>query len=224
MCGRLTNTKKEPDLSAFLWRTFSLEHHGLLNHQPQYNIAPSQKVWSVIHDQDHFRFGSLRWGLLNPARQKSLIINARSETVRQLPTFRQSFLTLRCLILMDGFYEWDQRFQRHHVYYFYHQHRLPILFAGIWFPQVNAQGETIYSMVLLTTKASAFMQPIHDRLPVMLNPDQYRFWLHPKTNPDELSFLFEPENFKGLTNHQVSTYVNASQHNNEQCIQPLQPI
>jgi putative SOS response-associated peptidase YedK len=222
MCGRFTNTKTEREITSFIWQQFSVENTEILNHLPQYNIAPSQKIWSVIFFRDQFRFGSLKWGIQPSSLNKNFIINARSETANQLPTFRQSFHSRRCLILTDGFYEWDQRVQRKRVHYFYHEAHLPIMMAGLWFPQINSRGEKIYSVVLLTTKASALMRPIHDRLPVMVNPDQYRFWLDPKTKPDELPFLFEPENFKGLLSHQVSSYVNASDHNDIQCIQPIE--
>jgi len=218
MCGRLTLHHDWQRTTHFLVEQFSVDPQETILALPQYNLAPTQTLLVLIHDQKQYRIGPMKWGFSSPSSPGRPMINARSETIHEKPLFRQSFIKKRCLILASGFYEWDRRHQPAQPYWFYPQTKPFILIAGIYQSGINEKGHKYANVCMLTTQANAIMQPIHDRLPVILNPDQYHHWVYPRTPIDELTFLFKPTNFLDLKMHPVTAMVNRATYQNQEAI------
>ncbi|WP_017651942.1 SOS response-associated peptidase [Fortiea contorta] len=222
MCGRFT--LKQP--ASALVEAFHLQSSPHLS--AQYNIAPTQMVTTVLHNgaNNNREFQQLRWGLIpswakDPAIGAKLI-NARSETVAQKPSFRSAFKRRRCLVVADGFYEWKKQPGKKQPFYFQLQDKQPFGFAGLWEQWLSPSGEEILSCTILTTTANELLQPIHDRMPVIIAPQDYDFWLDPQEQtPESLQQLLIPYPVAAMTAYPVSTLVNNSQHNTPDCILPL---
>ncbi len=199
--------------------------------QPHYNIAPSQAIAVVCNTASPSgrQLKLLRWGLI-PSWAKdpsigSKLINARSETVAEKPSFRAAFKRRRCLILADGFYEWqrlegDKR--KKQPFYFRMVDDRPFALAGIWELWQGPDGQEVETCAILTTQANELLQPIHDRMPVILNPEDYDLWLDP--NPDlidSIQSLLKPYSADLMESHPVSTRVNSPSNDSPECNQPL---
>ncbi|HEY9656670.1 MAG TPA: SOS response-associated peptidase, partial [Crinalium sp.] len=183
MCGRFSLTQSANALAE----TFQLE--TLPEWTPRYNVAPTQAVLAIAAAPAHSRQVRLfRWGLV-PSWAKDLtigakLINARAETVAEKPSFRVAFKQRRCLILADGFYEWhriDRKTKQ--PYYFQLADRQPFAFAGLW-ERWQGDDTVVETCTILTTQANELLQPIHDRMPVILAPEEYDRWLDPTATPD----------------------------------------
>lgn len=221
MCGRFGLHFDWQKTSHFLWDQFQVESKEEKPTLPQYNIAPTHQVITLIHDGQKFRLGTTQWGFPLSDQTSQVVINARSESIFEKPMFRQAVKTKRCLILSSGFYEWKRDEKPSRVFWFHGNNQPYMVFAGIYHTVKNLDGkQTVYS-AMLTTSANAVMQPIHDRIPVMLNPDQYLHWVNPKTSIDELVFLFKPTNYIGLQQYEVSPYVNQVKHNDAMCLEAI---
>lgn len=222
MCGRYTLSKP----AAVLAQTFHLDNVPDL--APQYNIAPTQIVGAVLYNSDTARseFQQLRWGLI-PCWSKDLgmgakLINARAETVAEKPAFRSAFKHRRCLIVADGFYEWQKLEDKKQPFYFHLQDGKPFGFAGLWEQWESPEGEKIFSCTIVTTEANKLLQPLHERMPVILQPHDYDLWLDPQVKTAErLQPLLHPYSSEAMTAYPVSTAVNNPKHNSPDCIKPL---
>jgi putative SOS response-associated peptidase YedK len=193
-----------------------------------YNIAPTQMVATVLHNLDSNKreFQQLRWGLIPSWAKDSGIgaklINARAETVAEKPSFRSAFKRRRCLVLADGFYEWQRQQGKKQPFYFRLQDGQPFAFAGLWESWRSPANEEITSCTILTTTANELLQPIHDRMPVILKPQDYDLWLDPQVEtPQPLQQLLCPYPAPAMTAYAVSTLVNNSRHNSSECIMPI---
>lgn len=192
----------------------------------RYNIAPTQPVATVClpDGQTHRQFQWMRWGLI-PSWAKDIkigarLINARSETVTEKPAFRSSFKRKRCLVIANGFYEWQKAGKQKQPYYFQMKDGAPFAFAGLWDSWQPPEGETIVSCTLLTTTANEVLQPVHDRMPVILQPEAYTQWLDPQNkNSEELLPLLEPYPEAAMKAYPVSTLVNNPTNDVHQCIE-----
>ncbi|AFY30697.1 SOS response-associated peptidase [Calothrix sp. PCC 7507] len=222
MCGRFT--LKQP--AASIAQAFHVDSVPDLT--PQYNIAPTQMVITVLHhvESNKREFQQLRWGLI-PSWAKdvaiaSKLINARSETVAEKPSFRAAFRRRRCLVVADGFYEWQRQPGKKQPFYFSLQDGQPFGFAGLWERWQSPSGEEITSCTILTTTANELLQPIHDRMPVIVAPKDYNLWLDPQMQtPETLQQLLLPYPAQAMTAYPVNTLVNNSQHNTPECIIPV---
>ena len=222
MCGRFAQITPTGDLIKIFEVTNSLPL------QPRFNIAPTEVV-AVIRAFDHHRqLAILRWGLI-PRWANDLSIgyktfNARSETAHIKPSFKAALKARRCLIPASGFYEWDKIGKFKQPYYISRNDGCPMALAGLWDQWVDRQsGEIIESCTILTTSANRTVGRIHDRMPVILEPNDYGLWLdHKVQRIEEFSDLFSPaaDNILGLA--PVSTYVNKAGHEGPQCVAPLQ--
>jgi putative SOS response-associated peptidase YedK len=221
MCGRFGLHQSWQTTSLFLFDHFKVEFDERQLSLPLYNIAPTQQILILIHDGAHFRVGLSTWGFSLSSTNPKPVINARSESVFETTLFRQSIRSKRCLILASGFYEWRRSTTPSQPFWFYDQHQPFLVFAGLYQTIINKAQERIVQSAMLTTSSNDLMAPIHDRIPVMLNPDQYQHWVHPKTPMDELKFLFKPTNFKSLSTYEVSTYVNKVANQDATCLQPI---
>lgn len=222
MCGRFTFTQPE----NLVTEVFQLSSSPTLS--PRYNIAPTQSVPTVLLDSDdgERQFKMLRWGLI-PSWAKDMkmgaaLINARAETVAEKPAFRSAFKRRRCLILADGFYEWQQEEKKKQPYYFRLQEGKLFAFAGLWERWEKGEGDAIESCTIITTEANELMQPFHDRMPVILDPKDYEKWLDSQVQkPESLQSLLQPYQSEEMTVYPVSTKVNNARTDSPDCIKQL---
>lgn len=212
MCGRFVVSYTLEQLKEFLSTTYSIFDFDE-EYEPRYNVAPSQNVLSIIYDGNNYRVGSLRWGFV-PAFAKDeksgfKMINARSETVIEKKAFRNSFYNNRCVILSDGFYEWDKLGGTKKPMLIQMKNKKLFTYAGLYSTFIKEDGTVLYTTTILTTKANDVVKDIHDRMPVILNQDSMKIWLDPKIKDTELltSFL-TPFDSNKMMKIQVSTKVN----------------
>ncbi len=200
--------------------------------EPRYNIAPTQLVPTVLRTPKADRKPSpehsdrqlqmLRWGLIPSwAKEPAIgarLINARAETVTEKPSFRAAFRHRRCLVVADGFYEWQRQERKKQPFYFRLQDGQPFGFAGLWERWEAADGEVIESCTILTTAANELVRPIHDRMPVILDRKDYDLWLDPMVQVEPLQQLLRPYQAEAMMSYPVSTQVNKAGNNSPECI------
>ncbi|MFZ9781698.1 MAG: SOS response-associated peptidase [Bacilli bacterium] len=220
MCGRFGLHFDWQHTSRLLWDHFQVEMDEAAYPLPQFNIAPTQQVMVLIHDGEKYRIGLARWGLPLGNGTSQVVSNARSESIFEKSMFRSLIKQRRCLVIASGFYEWQRDVKPSRVYWFHPQQQPLLIFAGLYQMVQNPEGKKVFT-TLMTTQANALMAPIHDRLPVMLNPDQWRHWVHPKTPSDEFNLLFKPTNFTDLTYYELFSNVNKVSHNDMTCLDPI---
>lgn len=188
---------------------------------PRYNIAPSQPIGVVCAGKQRPRnYRLMLWGLIPPwAKEKSgkILINARSETAHEKPSFRAAFKRRRCLIPANGFYEWQSSKQGKQPFYFHLAGHQLFALAGLW-----ETWQDIQTCTILTTTANEILQPIHARMPVMLSPDKYDTWLNPKMSVAELQSLLHPFPSESMEAYPVSTFVNSPKSEGPECLDILQ--
>ncbi|MBW4472280.1 MAG: SOS response-associated peptidase [Stenomitos rutilans HA7619-LM2] len=219
MCGRFSLTASAETLAE----AFQLD--ALPEWTPRYNIAPTQRVAAIAASPTQsLRLRLLRWGLV-PGWAKDLtigtkLINARAETAAEKPSFRAAFKQRRCLILADGFYEW-QRLDRKtkQPYYFQLASAQPFAFAGLW-ERWQQDDDVVETCTILTTQANELLEPIHDRMPVILAPDAYDRWLDSTTSAASLQQLLHPYDAGAMKGYPVSDIVNSPKHDSPECLQP----
>jgi putative SOS response-associated peptidase YedK len=221
MCGRFALTATPEEIA----QQFDLNAVSSL--APRFNIAPSQPVAAVRLNRDtgQREFVHFHWGLIPAwAKDPSIgykMINARSETVAEKPSFRNALKYRRCLVPVSGFYEW-QKVGKGKQPHFIHLVEQPLFaVAGLWEHWQSADGSEIESCTLLTTAANEMMRPLHDRMPVILQPDDYALWLDPQeTKADQLLPLLRPFPSERMTAYPVSTIVNSPFNEIPACIEP----
>jgi putative SOS response-associated peptidase YedK len=177
MCGRfvlVTDLKNIQD--DFDVAEISCEH------QPCWNIAPTQSVPVIINQNGKNQLITLRWGLIpsfskDPAGVTGLI-NARAETVDTKPSFKDAFKKKRCLIIADGFYEWQKEGKSKIPLYYYLKSGRPFGFAGLYETWISPDKKKISTCTIITTCANELIKPVHDRMPVILPKDKERTWLN----------------------------------------------
>lgn len=196
-----------------------------------YNIAPTQQVHVIGKKRDgSLGLSRFHWGLI-PAWSKdkkiaAKLINARSETVAEKPSFREAYHKRRCLIPMSGFYEWQKSKSekgKKRPMYIYPTAENEKLFAaaGLWESWIDPAGEKIYSCTILTTEPNRLMAPIHNRMPVFISPEHYERWLDLTTAPEEISHLFLPYPAKKMAVYEVSDRVNRVSNRDRACMLPI---
>ena len=220
MCGRFTLISSVSDLQ--LKFGFAMEPADVV---PRYNVAPTQKVITVVNDGER-RGELMRWGLV-PSWAKdvkigSRMINAVSETAATKPAFRSAFRRRRCLVLADGFYEWRKEGKQRIPLYFSQKSGEPMAFAGLWENWKSPDGEWMRSCTILTTAANSFIKPVHNRMPVILSAETEPLWLDPLTDtPDNLQPLLLPAPPESLDVREVSPTVNNVRNDHPSCIVPV---
>jgi putative SOS response-associated peptidase YedK len=217
MCGRYTLSTPAGRLAE----EFQLD--STVEVPPSYNVAPTQQVAAVLEDEGGRRLEMLRWGLVPSWADDpdigARMINARSETAPEKPSFRRAFRGRRCLIAADGFYEWKREDGGKQPYYFRMQDGRPFAFAGLWESWDKGGGELL-TCTILTTRPNSVLQGIHDRMPVTLPHDAYNAWLDPDADREELGELMIPYPGDDLETYPVSRFVNSPRNNDERCIEP----
>ena len=220
MCGRFTLTLEAADWQA----AFGLEMEDAA-WQPRFNIAPSQSIW-VMTDAAGRRLEKMRWGLV-PFWAKdpsvgSRMINARAETIMEKPSFRQAFAKRRCLILADGFFEWQKSKEKGKSAPFYFQltDGDAFAFAGLWESWFSPHGEELRTCSIITTQANAVVAPVHDRMPVILPREMCWEWLQLQ-QPQALHALLRPLPAERMRSQPVSALVNSPAVDRAECVKPL---
>jgi putative SOS response-associated peptidase YedK len=208
MCGRFTLIARGEDVASL----FDLPEPPSLS--PRYNIAPTQPVAVVCSSVARPReLATLRWGL-SPAWSGPPLINARAETVADKPAFRDSFLRRRCLVPLDGFFEWQKLpGGRKQPFLFRHPDGAPFAVARLWDRDACA---------LLTTEADAVVAPVHDRTPLILPQADFALWLDPDAALADLRGLIRPGLDAGLLAAAVGPWVNDARHEGPRCVEPAE--
>jgi putative SOS response-associated peptidase YedK len=222
MCGRFTLTADINALQeAFPWLNIPPEI------TPRYNIAPTQPV-AVVPNDGKNQLDYYNWGLI-PSWVKDpeiggRMINARSETLAEKPAFRTAFRRRRCLVLADGFYEWQKLPDNKNKIPMYIRlsSEKPFAFAGLWEIWNSKDGSSILSCTIITTEPNDLMMSIHNRMPVILPENAYQSWLEPgEKSSDQLSSLLGPYPAELMTAFPVSMLVNNPRNDLPQCVAPL---
>lgn len=223
MCGRFTLIAEPDSLSE----VFKISDTSNCQFEARYNIAPTQMVATVLYnsESEQRECQSLRWGLIptwaKDSKMGARMINARAETLAEKPSFRSAFKRRRCLVLADGFYEWKRLETKKQPYYFQLQDKQPFAFAGLWEQWQSSDDEKIISCTIITTDANELLQPIHERMPVILQERDYEKWLDPQLqNTELLQELLQPYPPDKMNAYAVSTKVNNPLHSSPECIAP----
>jgi putative SOS response-associated peptidase YedK len=195
---------------------------------PHYNVAPSQNIPIVRDEGEKRHFALARWGLI-PYWAKDIkigysTINARAETVASKPAFRNAFRHRRCLIPADGFYEWQTipGSKVKQPWFIALRDREPMAFAGLWERWRSLEGEELESCSIIVTDANEIMRPIHDRMPVILAPEDWSVWLESEAKDEGgLQGLLKPYSAEGMAAWPVSTKVNSPRNDSVECMEAL---
>ena len=219
MCGRFTQTHSGQALAKAFGLTAAPEI------PPRYNIAPSQPILVVRAGGNGRDVVALRWGLIpswmKQAPKDARLINARADTVAVKPSFRAAFKRRRCLIPADGFYEWKKLDDRKQPYYIRSRDHKVFAFAGLW-EHWEREGGAVESCAIITTDANALMRPIHERMPVILDPRDYGAWLgEVEVAPVKLAAMLAPPPDAKIEAYPVRTLVNSPRNDTPECIAPV---
>lgn len=223
MCARYDNLIPREAYQAL----FRPERMPASNFPPRYNIPPTDPIPIIrIDPRDGQReLAMARWGLIPGwMKEKPKIphINARAETVHKLPLFREAFARRRALVPATGFFEWQQRADGKQPYRFVREDLEPFAFAGIW--EFARLGENeVLSAAIIVGEANPLVSPVHDRMPVILMPEDYDRWLDEATGIDDLRALLRPFDPALMKAYEVSRVVNSVKNDVEECIAPLAP-
>jgi len=211
MCGRFTlRSRNRIRLKGF--------RNSELPFESRYNIAPSQSVVAVGDFGSGLEVTELSWGLIPSwSAEAKAFINARSETLEDKPSFSDSFRSRRCLILADGFFEWERVGRSKRPFYFQLNHESQFAFGGIW-DQRRSDEQSIKSCAIITTAANELIGALHDRMPAILEPDSYEVWLNPKTDPVALKKLLVPFPASKMKTHPVCSAVNSPENDSAQLL------
>jgi putative SOS response-associated peptidase YedK len=221
MCGRFTLRSSMADVA----KAFGIAVDAA---PPRFNIAPTQAVAAVrTNDAQQRELCRLKWGLLpswsDDATLGNRLINARAETVATKPAFRQAFKSRRCLVVADGFYEWQKCGRQKQPYYIRLKDDRPFGFAGLW-ERWSRAGQTVDSCAIITTEANELVSPIHNRMPVIVPPEAYDLWLSPQAEELELlQALLRPYRASEMLAYPVDSRVNSTKCDEPACLGPQTP-
>ncbi|MGZ5574776.1 MAG: SOS response-associated peptidase [Methylobacter sp.] len=202
-----------------------MDHFRLLSlpaHNPDYNIPPGQKILAIVQLEDGSNKAvDLHWGLVPSwSKERAIsnhLINARAETLAEKPSFKKAYQQRRCLIPATGFYEWQATEAGKQPYHIHKPDNSLFAFGGIW-EHWNHDQETVYSCAIITTDANDKMAPIHDRMPVIIAPEDYNHWLDKKTTTVEIADFLAADAYRGMEANPISTRINNPLHNDESCL------
>ena len=191
MCGRFILLT---DLSVIV-ETFRIGEVAA-EYQPESNISPGRQISAVIRDEDVNKLVRFRWGLIPSwAKDPSIgnrMFNARAETLAEKPSFKQAFRKRRCLIVADGFYEWQKSGRTKQPFYFSLRSEEPFGFAGLYETWMGPDRQQVHSCTIITTEPNDLIRPIHDRMPVILPKDREADWIGGNPDPERLKSMLTP--------------------------------
>ena len=217
MCGRFGASYRDIKTVWNLYGDFSF--------QTRYNIAPSQEVPVIIRNDDGRNEAKvMKWGLVPSwAPDPSIgqrMINARSETLLEKPSFKRAVQKRRCLVPANGFYEWRRDGNRKIPMWIQFKTREPFAFPGLWDCWVDREtGKPLYTFTIITSHANALLRRIHNRMPVMYRRDMGKQWLEESIHDDLfLSLVTQPVLSEELEAYEVSTLVNSPENDSPECV------
>ncbi len=224
MCGRYTQTS---DADTLLLE-FDLAPTEIAV-EPRYNLAPGQMGPVAIDTgEDRPVLKLMRWGLVPSWAKEERIgykmINARAETIETKPAFRRLFKSRRCLVLADGFYEWNgiEKGKTKIPYRFTIRGGRPFALAGLWDRWRGDNDKTLDTYTIITTSANDLVGLVHERMPVILGSRAKTVWLDRNSGRDSLPALLKPYDPEEMEVHRVSTLVNKPIHDDPSLILPDQ--
>ncbi|KXK22453.1 MAG: putative SOS response-associated peptidase YedK [Chloroflexi bacterium OLB15] len=220
MCGRFAITVD----ASVIQHEFNLAPVNIA-FSPRFNIAPTQSVPVITNDHPD-QLVMYRWGLI-PSWAKDIsigakMINARAEGIEDKPAFRAAFKRRRCLVPVSGFYEWQAREGGKQPMFIRVKQEPLFAMAGLWEVWRDGEGRDMPTFTIITTSANSFMKSIHDRMPVILHPEDYATWLQADDVPAGiLKGLLRPFEPDALTAYDVSKAVNRAGYDSPELIQPV---
>ncbi|MEZ5174864.1 MAG: SOS response-associated peptidase [Acidimicrobiia bacterium] len=222
MCGRFVQVEK-PEFYA---KHFAVDVVRTETITPSWNVAPTMDVYGVAEHEDERVLTSFRWGLVpfwaKDPKIGARAINARIETAPDKPMFRDSFATRRCLIPLDGFYEWERKAKGKLPHYIRNRDRTPLSAAGLWASWRDQDtGDRLVTCTILTGEPNRLVTAIHDRMPVIIPAKHWAAWLDPATGPDAARGLVSSYPPEALEEFPVSTLVNNVRNDSPANLVPL---
>ncbi|MEN3377654.1 MAG: hypothetical protein V7604_3009 [Hyphomicrobiales bacterium] len=191
----------------------------------RHNIAPTQPVPIVRIFEGKREFALVRWGLIpswvKDPRGFTLLFNARGESAAEKPAFRNAMKRRRCLFPADGFYEWKQDGKAKRPYFVRLKAGGPMAFAGLWESWMGPNGEELETAAIVTTAASREIAHIHDRMPVIVPPQAFDFWLDPNVDAEMAAAVIAPAPDGLLESYSVSSAVNRTANDTPDLLDPL---
>ena len=222
MCGRFVRKSTLEEIAT----AFDLDISGIdFDFAPRFNISPGQQVAAAIFDAGR-KLKPFKWGLVPFWAKNEKIgykmINARAETVAEKPGFKQAFTKRRCIVVADGFYEWQHAGKTKVPHFVHFKNEKPMGFAGLYERWKAPNGKALDTCTIITTSANALMQPIHDRMPVILYKKAFGTWLDPNANDShKLTELLKPFDPDKMESYPVSPLVNSPKNNSPECIKRI---
>jgi putative SOS response-associated peptidase YedK len=224
MCGRFTQQTSSSELA----RIFDAED---LADDPggRFNVAPTDEAAVIVQREERRAVVRYRWGLVpgwaSDTRMASRAFNARAETLAASPLFRDAFRRRRCLVPVDGFYEWLREGSKRQPMRIHDPSGRPLALAGLWTGRQDVDtGEWRRTFTIVTTRPNQLMAPIHDRMPVIVPPDAWADWLDPAPpNPGELRALLEPRDDVVLDAYPVAPLVNNVRNDGPELVERYVP-
>ncbi|HRY84852.1 MAG TPA: SOS response-associated peptidase [Candidatus Cloacimonadota bacterium] len=221
MCGRFAQVIKHDQLQKLLTELKLRDSSEQI--ELNYNLAPTQVTAAIVTRENLRYLGFFRWGLI-PSWSREIgkynLINIRSDTILEKPTFKTGLSRRRCLIPANGFYEWRQSDK---APFFIHPAEAELIFfAGIYDSWTDPDGSFIPSCSIITTEANQLMQPLHHRMPVLVLEQDREAWLDPQnTDARDLQSLLIPAPEDYLSLYPVSRYVNSVRNNSPACLEAV---
>ena len=221
MCGRFALARSPDEVT----RLFDLDLDECADFTPRYNIAPTTNIPVIRRSPIHHNvLHMLRWGLVphwsKDPTSGSRLINARSESLTEKPSFRSAFARRRCLISADGFYEWDRQGSVKQPYYFADANGEMLAFGGLWESWQALDGTLLRTTCIITTDSRGEVALIHDRMPLIIRCNDVDNWLHGSVTAAQL--LLKPDRFLKLRSLPVSRNVNRVAAEGLQLLKPIQ--
>lgn len=219
MCGRFVRSSPIEKI-----RTEFRVKKALDEISPSFNIAPTQDIL-IVNNEGEKQLIACTWGLIPSwAKDPSIghkTINARAETVAEKPMFRSAFRKHRCLVIADGFYEWEKTEEKKIPFYIRLRSGRPFGFGGLYSHWTSPEGAAVCTCTIITTIANELIEAIHDRMPVIIPKDKEDLWLDPEVQePEKLHDLLKPYPAELMEMYAVSTKVNSPAYNFPQVIEP----
>jgi putative SOS response-associated peptidase YedK len=220
MCGRFTRSGPVREVA----KLFELSEPPT-ELAPRYNVAPSQVIAVVgLKPNGNRGLAMLKWGFVphwsNDPKPKIAPINARAETLLDKPMFREAFQQKRCLIPADGFYEWAKTKPKKTPYHIRLKGGGLFAFAGLWDVWKGDNNERVGTCCIITTAANELVQPLHERMPVILRPDEYAAWLDDETPMSQVQAMLRPYPAEEMEIVAVGPLVNSPKYDQPECVTP----
>jgi putative SOS response-associated peptidase YedK len=224
MCARYTVTEKEVKKIAKRFKVEKIQEE--FDFKPRFNVCPTQTAPAITVQSGQRYLANFYFGLV-PVWAKDMKIGgklcqARSDTILERPSYKKPFLEKRCLIPVNGYYEWQEiEGENSRPHYFYRDDDDLFAIGGIWSVWKDPEGKDVYSYAIITADADNGVNSIHHRMPLIVPDKLHDAWLDPNLkDPDKLTPMLKSSS-QGIRYHRVSTIVNSPKNYDERCIAPL---